>query len=540
MRARDRLGVAVLLLLAGGAFAPGLAAWFGADDFFFVAHYRGSPAPPVPSFIASALSSLADVPTTFYRPLAFLMLGTELKVWGESAPALRAMNLVLHAATTLLVFTALRSVARGPHAAAASLIAAAGFTLFPRRVEPVMWLSCRPDLLAGAFAAAMLVVVLRCRWSWRTLAALSSLYALTLLSKEAAIGVPLVIAVCAWRRHGRREAVAAAIGLGTVVCAYLAWRRHVLGGFAGGYGAGALEWSPAMPANAAKYLAYLAIPPLEFLTPAHMRAWPGTLAGIGVLVVAGALVTALWWRRDDDAVRIGGLWMAVTAVPVVLPAVSLTTPFNDRLLYVPAIGFAVAVTGVLSRAPRRTLVAVLPLLLLYGAHEWRMVQRWPLAGDITKRMLTGLVTRERQAPEGALVVTALPDSYGGAYVLRNGYQQALGLVGARHPERVWALALYMLERPGVVPVRAVVTPATSGASMQHVCITSLGPIEQVIPLFESRLPGAALVAPDPTDRFGRRMWLAADVPAGPIWFVSTDGDVRPVRSEATVTACGPS
>lgn len=530
-----------LVLLAVLPFLPGLPAWFGADDFVFLAHYRGHPAPPLPAFVASALTTLADTPTTFYRPLAFLSLGTELRWWGPSPAALRTTNLLLHTVTTLMVYATARRLARGPAAGSAALLAAATFTLFPRRVEPVMWLSCRPDLVAGAFAAAMLAVATRGVLTRERLAAALGLWALAVLGKEAAIGSVLVLVIVALiaRPHeagigaddtGTRmaavPAVAAACASAVVVIVLV--RRAVLGAWGGGYGADALAWSPAgMMGAAGKYLAYLAIPPIEFFTPADMRSQAGTIAGLAGMATAGVLVGAILWRRREPAVQVGAAWLLVTAIPVVLPAISLTTPLNDRLLYLPGIGLALVAAGVLAHAPRLGRFAVLAVLVVYGAHEIRMVQRWPVAGELTRRIVRQLVeyemaveSRDGGSDRHRIYVASVPDSYGGAYMLRNALPQALAIEGAKDPTRFVPLSLYFVDDPAMVPVTAgVISDFPDGAVA---CLDSVGRVEQVIPVMPAH-PCVRMSMHYPADRFGRRQWID----------VSIDGSGELVELRAT-------
>lgn len=149
-----------------------------------------------------------------YMPLTWMSCALDFELAGLDPRMFHATNLAWHATCSLLLFLALDEllalarVTRGRVAAAA--IGAAFFASHPLRVESVVWLTERRDVLCGAFLALS-------TWSWLrsqradarrgTWLALSiTAFAASLLSKVAGLGLPLVLlALDAWplRRHER-------------------------------------------------------------------------------------------------------------------------------------------------------------------------------------------------------------------------------------------------------------------------------------------------------------------------------------------------
>jgi hypothetical protein len=133
----------------------------------------------------------------------------------------------------------------------------------------------------------------------------------------------------------------------------------------------------------------------------------------------------------------------------------------------------------------------------------------------------------RAEPAGRIYLAAVPESIGGAYMLRNGIREALQVLGAERPGRVAVLSWYFVDpdAPAAVPVRAA-------RARDLVRLTSAGPEPQVI-VGTPDAAGLAVHDAAPTlDRFGRRSHatLRLLVP-GAVWLV-TPGGVQPVRPPA--------
>src|SRR4029453_13936748 len=74
---------------------------------------------------------------------------------GESAPGFLLGNLLMHAATTVLLFLLLARTTGSPWPA---FFVAAVFGWHPLHVESVAWVSQRKDVLCGFFSAAALLL----------------------------------------------------------------------------------------------------------------------------------------------------------------------------------------------------------------------------------------------------------------------------------------------------------------------------------------------------------------------------------------------
>ncbi len=526
--ARD---AAIVFALAALPLLATLGGGFVADDFFFVTILERI-TQPVTAYVAGAVLAMRDVPTSFYRPLAMTSLLVDLRASGSDPRVLHAVNLALHALTAVAVWGIARRILTGPAARAAAVVAALAWAWFPRRVETVAWISCRPDLLATALGTLGLWLWIEGAGGRRMTLRTAGVFAwgLALLAKESAVVLPL--ALLAWpgtgaaasdaSTHGRCARVAAratalwpfAVTLG----GYFALRRLALGTFVGGYGASTLVfWSD----STLKHLIYPAIPPVEWLNRWLLA--PGVLLPAAVIV--GGMTMALWfaiWRtRTTPAVAFGALWWLAGALPAMPFLPSLSTTFNDRLMYLSGIGLALIVGGWWTCGGRRLRTTIAAGLLLATWQTMTIAARWPVAGTLAARLVSGVAGAMKAGdPAQPVIVAAVPDSYLGAYVLRNALEYAIQREGVLDPARVAVASHYLLESPSAMPVEV------TAEGPANVRLRGKGGRPEVMADADVALRFATLDAAPTHDRYGRRVDVLIRLNDPALVLVAAPGGVR--------------
>ncbi|HSJ96616.1 MAG TPA: tetratricopeptide repeat protein, partial [Myxococcota bacterium] len=351
-----------------------------------------------------------------YRPITTLSFRWNHAVAGPSAAAFHGINVVLHALVSVLVVLLADALFRSRRIALASGLL---FALHPVHTEAVTGIVGRAELLAAGFLLAALFLHAR---SYRLggygprqlLPAALGCFALALLSKESVVvGPALVLLVDAtgWLGRGRapdagerRHAFAVAGLYAAVVAGFLGLRFAVLGRLGGAplLEVGLLFGEPFSTrlATALEILAiYLRLLffPLRLSADYSMRQVPlldslGHPMALAGLAAAVALLAALAWaiRRRATPLAFGFGWFAVSYAL----ASNLLTPIGvlvaERLLYLPSLGFCVALAwawkrldtrlrGPESRSlrPHPLAAAALGIVLaLYGARTWLRNQDW--------------------------------------------------------------------------------------------------------------------------------------------------------------------
>ena len=193
------LGVALIVAVVFlPALRNGFVSWDDEKNFLENPNYRGL-----------GLANLRWMWTTFhlghYVPLSWMTLGLDYELWGMNAAGYHATSIFIHALNSALLFLLARTLfarAIPRHASSratdwAAAVAALLFALHPLRVESVVWITERRDVLSLFFYLSTLIVWLRAiagetydagRY-WASVV----LFLCALLSKATAMTLPAVL-----------------------------------------------------------------------------------------------------------------------------------------------------------------------------------------------------------------------------------------------------------------------------------------------------------------------------------------------------------
>ena len=424
------MGEAILVLACTLPFLPALDAFFVADDLSMVRLYGGPDSVSTGRFFSSALQGEVEAPNPFYRPLSLSTFYLQAQS-GASPRGFHLISLALHALNGVLLYRLCRRLAPGQ--AVLVLSVALFFSAHPRRVEAVVWISSRHDLLCSFFvlAALHLWIAREARpLSWTRGSLAAAAYLLALWSKEGALLIPVAGAMFIASDPKRRAIRPILIPCGVAAVAYLAGRRLALGGFIGGYGAESHLQPVRAVLGLLKHLVYPVLPPLEWAEGLAGGSPGRALLAGGVGAAAIGLGAALAAVGRSRLVLLGSLtWLAASLPTAPLP-VSLTVTFNDRFLYLPGIGIALGMAGWgAAGSPRvRTLLtaALVAATVAMTVQTVNIGARWQAAGEMTLDL--GRRLAAQLPPKGAAYLAASPDSIGGAYVLRAHAADAVAVV----------------------------------------------------------------------------------------------------------------
>ncbi|MFQ5416971.1 MAG: tetratricopeptide repeat protein [Myxococcota bacterium] len=254
-----------------------------------------------PAGLASIwLPDAADgfAPLDQYQPLTYTSFWLERQVWGLRPAGYRAINLLLHALNSLLVWQLLRRL--GVRGAA---LAAAIFALHPVNVESVAWIYERKNVLSGLFYLLALLAWEDGRRGSRYAASLA-LFGAALLSKTSTVMLPVVVIGIGWARReawswARARRIAPFFAMaGAMALVTVGYETSVTGASGGAYAAAPLEralragWVVAF--HAAKVLVPAKLAFFYPSPPVEPNTWVAALPDL-VLV---ALVAILVWRRN--------------------------------------------------------------------------------------------------------------------------------------------------------------------------------------------------------------------------------------------------
>lgn len=399
----------LLVLAAALPFLPSLGGGFVFDDGGIV---RDNPAVHAPGPSAAWTQSYwpGRPETGLYRPWTTFSYWLNERLTGASPAGFHAVNLLLNAAATLLLWRLLRSLF--PHRPGPALAAALLFAVHPLHAEAVASIVGRAELWAALWGilAYRLGLEAARRGGALRLAASTAALALAALSKESSAGLlllPLAHAAAArfgptelarsWG-PGRRWAIASAFWAGALVVVFAA-RAQVLGSLVG------LE-QPSLSDNVLAHVpaATRALAALGFqwillqrtalpLTLSADHSYPQLVpsaawlwAGAALLLLGAALLLLLARRRDGELLW-GFVWILAAGAVTANVLFATGTVLAERLAYLPSAGLLWIGSVAAARAharlaagrpfARRALpVLALAWVLFLGARSWARSGDW--------------------------------------------------------------------------------------------------------------------------------------------------------------------
>ena len=314
----------------------------------------------------------------YWHPLTWLSHMLDAQLFGLNAGGHHATSILLHIATTLLLFELLW---RATGTLARSAFVAALFAVHPLHVESVAWVAERKDVLSALF---WMLTLWAYGWYARRPAvgrylAVLVFFACGLMAKPMIVTLPFALLlldwwplqrVASWRRLVAEKIPLVAFAAASGVVTFVLQR-----------GQGALPGLDAIPltlraVNAlTSYVAYMG----RMLWPTRLAAlypYPGALPEWWVvcgalLILIGTSIVAIRSARRHQYVLVGWFWYLGTLVPVIGLIQSGEQSMADRFLYIPLIGLFVIVAwggpDLLEHWPQRRVALPVAAAIAIGA-----------------------------------------------------------------------------------------------------------------------------------------------------------------------------
>lgn len=339
------------------------------DEQFIVSNQFTTSLEYLPQIFTSNTIAGAGEVSNYYRPLTTLSFTVDRLIWGLEPFGFHLTNTVLHATSAILLWWLLRrlGITKGP-----ALVIALLFGIHPIQTEAVVYIASRGDsffvfwlllsYIAFTFGLSRSPTKLpRLVWGMVVVGT----FVLSVLAKEialAGLGIyPALAIICTQQKNWRQNAiftVVTVLAMGALAGLYL-WLRLTVLNFGDSLNFHMQDsvytenlWIRLL--TFAKvlftYLRLLVIP-----YPLHMERvmdpvmswlsvwWPAAVLVVVATVIAGYVE---WRRRHSFWIWFGGWWFACFLVPV-----SGVVPINGLLyehwLYMPMVGFYIALWGVL-------------------------------------------------------------------------------------------------------------------------------------------------------------------------------------------------
>lgn len=331
-----------------------------------------------------------------YRPFTILAYQLEWFAGSQSPVLFHAMNVMLYAAVSALVYALAIEVL--PRSAA--WVAAALFAVHPAHVEAVGNVVGQAELWSSGLLIAALTVFLRARRGGAPLdrrsgIIMAGLYFAGMMFKENAIVLPALLVIAEacivsdsrpWRAR-LDELVTLCLWIGLLATVFLAIRVLVTGEIGGDVEHPALrnltirQRSWVMLALAPEFARILVWPANLYAdySPRHVPVLPSPAPEhtSGALLLLCLVILALISARRFPLVTFGLAWVAITVAPVANILLPTGILIAERTLFLPSVGVVLAGASLVpwfvgrlaesQRSVRISAVGVLAVLLTAGA-----------------------------------------------------------------------------------------------------------------------------------------------------------------------------
>jgi hypothetical protein len=385
----------------------------------------------------------------FYRPLGNIFTWfAGVHLWGDVPFYYHAVSLIAHALTALILGLWISDITSRRRL---GILSGLVFAAYPLHLEAVGWIAAQWDVLAACFG--LLSAWLYTRWCLRVgsgahrrwwlyaLAVLS--YGVALFTKESVLTLPalfLLAGVLASpgivRRHWKLLSLSM-LPFAALVALNLLIRWLYWGNF-GSYPDARTDFTNFFWDNSITALHMLLSPVNTELSGTAVAQFVGA-ATMGALFFG----LALFGRDNKRAITLAFAWLVVTVLPIVNLPLNLKDLQQNRLLYLPAIGYCLLVAALLHGACESMQGLRLPgrwrhvqgRALAYGGVAvllfasilfcWRQLGPWQVTTVQVEHLSKELVTLiPRQPGPGSMTwyIQNVPDTYKGAYLMRIGIE----------------------------------------------------------------------------------------------------------------------
>ncbi len=430
--------ISLFWLLGFIAYLPALGAFFLADDFHFIHD----------TTLHGVKAVWIVFPRSFFRPLVMLSFWIDHSLWNYQSIGFHLTNIMVHATNAFLIFCIAKIWLKWnqwPSGRIHLLAYACGllFLLHPSHTEAVSWISGRSDVIATFWMLAALLSYMKFRESnkYAMLATSLALFACAALTKESVITFPLIIAALEiflrnddWRSLRKWSPV---LGYFVILTGCFMLRWIMLGNLIGGYGQSIhLRFDLAfMQRNIIFHTTRTLLPPIGGYNAVILQ-YGAYLLYASTALILFTILNRLSRRLTGHALPLrfeAPDWMlapiifyVIALLPVLNLGIHLGTSLGERLIYWPSVFtlllFCCIIDLIFTYQPKIALGTLSVLIIICAGLLFNANREWLFAGTYTKQIIQDI----KKLPNShRLIVLNIPDTFNGAYMLRNGIKPAV-------------------------------------------------------------------------------------------------------------------
>ena len=386
-----------------------------------------------------------------WRPFATAVYALGWNAFDGSPLPFHLLNILLHGVVTALTVLLITTLTASP---LAGLFGGVVFAMHPVHVEVVANIIGFAELWSAVTYLSACLLFIRWRSTGFGLgrsAVIAGLFAWGLLTKESAVTLPaaLFLMDCWYEDFSLRDVPRMlkerALVYGSIIVAAVVvflGRHEVLGSIANSYpalGADLLDEIPRIWTLGEVWLHYvrLLVFPLDLAADYSPRVvnlhlgWNATNTAGALLTLFTLILAAVSWRQKKGrAFAAGVVWFVITMSPVSNFFFMSGVLLGERLLYLPSVGFSLAlgwlVVLALPARRRLTLAALTIWVVGFSVRTWTRTPTW----ESTETVFFTLMNEHLEAGRAQWVAGDSHWQEGQVSAALRNYRYAIGSVGA--------------------------------------------------------------------------------------------------------------
>ena len=355
-----------------------------------------------------------------FRPLASIATVVLWKPFLNQPIFLHLIAIFLHSVVALLVGLLTMKLLKNK---ASFYIASLIFLVLPLNIETIAWLCAAWNgLFALIFLLLFLIVYLSHeKFNFLKYSLLTVLFFTSILFKEYALLLPVIILIFDLFR--RKKINLTMIGYLLILdVIYFTWRSAVIGDL-GGYG-------DHLTFNLLDLLKYIEMP-LAYILSFHSLV-PSLLSMSFSVLLIIAIVYSIYKivKKEKKALLPIALFVILIYIGNAL-GWNIFNFANDhiahnRVLYFSNVFFVLLLSYLMSRVSvkNRNYFVIIYVILAVVIAQYQMIP-WQIAGKTTDKILSEVSIEKIDIPTDELKIINLPNNYQGAFIFRNGIDQAV-------------------------------------------------------------------------------------------------------------------
>lgn len=289
----------------------------------------------IPLFFTTGMPTLQA--PIHYRPVTMTSLAIDYFLWGDNPAGYHIFNILLHTASTLVLYLLISSIIQNNVAA---FLAAFIFAVHPAHCDAVCWIMARGDIICGLFLLLSFLSYLKKK---QIISVISFIVAL--LAKEMAVTFPAIIFIYSYFvDKDKKNAIKGFVLFMSFVSFYLLLRSYVL----------ETPFGEKQPFEMRFYTSFTLL--LNYMKilffPINLKllyhglpvynSFLNFQVIVSFIVIICILFLAFLFKKREPLIWFSVLFFFISLLPVSgLPVLIDVAMIADRYLYVPMIGAAI-------------------------------------------------------------------------------------------------------------------------------------------------------------------------------------------------------